>query len=142
VGHRFFEDLEDLAKIGFVFTPEDKPVKDTVSFRVRIPKEFKFDDELGSKPYSSASLLYLKHKVKHGPELIEAPGTLTPLETRKTDDDSHNVEVSVPLAQAGMSYLQITFVYPKQGDWPIFVHVPVSAIAKQLEARKGPASKE
>jgi hypothetical protein len=143
VSNRGFESLDDLAKIGFVFTPEDRRPPDTSTFRVRIPKEFRFDEELGSKPFSSASLVYLKHKVKHGPALIEAPGTYTPLEARTTDDGGHEARVSVPLAQAGRSYLQITFAYPSRphgsNDWPMLIHVPVSDIVKQLEARQAAA---
>jgi hypothetical protein len=142
VGNRVFENLEDLAKIGFVFTPEDKPAKDTITFHVKIPKEFEIDD-VGTKPFSHVSLLQLERKVEHSPKLIGAPGAITPLEARKTDDGCHEAKVSVSLVQAGMSYLMVTYAYPSRpdgNDWPMLIHVPVSNIAKQLKARQGVAT--
>ena len=136
VSNRVLESLEDLAKIGFVFTAEDKPVQDAVTFRARIPREFKISDDVGTKPFSSVSLMQLDEKVEHGPKLIGAPGSHTPLESQKTKDGCHETKVSVPLAKAGMSYLVITFAYQNNADWPMLVHVPVSSIVKQLKARQ------
>ena len=140
VSNRVFENLEDLAKIGFVFTAEDKPAQETVTFSVQIPKEFKISDDVGTKPFSSISLMQLEQKVEHGPKLIGAPASHTPLESSKTDAGCHETKVSIPVAKAAMSYLVITFAYQNNADWPMLIHVPISSIAKQLEARQSASS--
>jgi len=136
VSNRVFENLADLEKIGFVFTAAEMPVQDNISFHVRIPKEFKIDDEIGAKPFSSIALMHLDEKVEHGPMLIGAKASYIPIESEKKDDGHREAKISVPVSKAEMGYLVISYAYPNNADWPMLIHVPVSSIAKQLQARK------
>lgn len=136
VSNRVFENVESLEKIGFVFTADEKPVQDTISFRVRVPKEFKIDDDIGTKPFSNIALLHLDKKVEHGPELIGAKGSHIPIESEKKEDGHREAKISVPVSKAEMSYLVISYAYSNNADWPMLIYIPVASIAKQLQARK------
>lgn len=145
VSNRVFENLADLEKIGFVFTADEKPAPETISFRVRVPKEFEIEidrDKAVSKPFSGISLMYLEKKVEHGPKLIGAAASYIPLESLKKDDGSREAKVIIPVAKADLGYLLVSYAFNNNADWPMLIHVPVSSIAKQLQARKDAAPAE
>lgn len=139
-GNRVIDDLTALRRIGFEFTGMSNPAPDTVSFDLKVPTEFLVAEDIGTKPFAGISLVEFSTRVEPGPRLIGAHSSQVAVESRKSESGRDVARVAVRLSKLEASYLMVSFVHPGEGQWPLFIQVPLAGLIKQLEAEQSGAS--
>lgn len=132
VGFRFIDDFERLKTLGFHITASKQP-DDLVLIAIKPPEKFEVDKEVGSKPFMS---LTLREVLKRPPDriaLLTTPQSSFPLECTKNAEGKLETKIDVFSEKSENLFLVFTFMHDAEGQWPILVYVPISAIIAHLK---------
>jgi hypothetical protein len=132
VGFRFIDDFERLKALGFHITASKQP-DDLVVIAIKPPEKFEVDKEVGSKPFMSLTLREVPKRPPDRIALLTTPQSSFTLECTKNTEGKLETTIYVFSEKSENLYLVFTFVHDAEGQWPILVYVPISAIIAHLK---------